>query len=94
MTKGILTLYVDNELKELAKSKGINLSSFFNEVLGIEIEYRELKKNLTQEQEIGLLKNKVALLSGELKDKNKEIESLKKKEPVKEKSKVTIIGGL
>lgn len=74
MTKGILTLYVDNELKILAKSKGINLSSFFNNVLNIEINNKKTKKDKSQR-----FKNKIALLIMEINKKNKEIEILKKK---------------
>jgi len=73
MTKGLLTLYVDNEIKEIAKQKGINLSSFFNNVLSVEINQKTPKKD-----EVQKLKNKIALLTDSLKKSKKEIEKIKK----------------
>lgn len=75
MSKGILTLYVDNELKELAKAKLINMSSFFNECLKLEVDKKESQK---KENKVKVLNNKIAMLSVELQGKTKEINKLKR----------------
>lgn len=78
MGKRILQLYSDDEDIILAKSRGINLSSLFREVLKLEL-YNEERKNKTKEEEINILKIKLAKVNSELEIKNKEIESLNKK---------------
>ena len=89
--KTILNLYIDGEIKSLAKSKGINMSRAFQEFLSLELEILSNKKKLSEKEEIGLLKQKLALLSAELSKKNDETEKLNKK--IKEpKSRLTETG--
>ena len=69
MSKGILTLYVDNELKLAAKAKLINLSSMFNNALMVEIDGVGTKKeDLTDS-----LKAKLIKALSELEQANKKI---------------------
>ena len=86
MGKRILNIYVEDGDVEIAKSRGINLSSFFRNVLSVEIsgeiEGKEEKEIIT------ILKNKIAKLSEELKNKNREIELLKKEEAMNDGIKI------
>ncbi len=75
MGNRVLQLYVDNEDIEIAKSKGINLSSFFRENLKLEL-YK--KEKYSKEEENKKLKNKIALLIQELIERDKEIIKIKK----------------
>lgn len=85
MGKRILSLYVDDEDINLAKSKNLNLSSWFREMLSIELKIKELPEATTKEELIIKLKSKMAQLSEQLKISNdqlllkdKEIKDLKK----------------
>jgi hypothetical protein len=78
--KTILTLYIDSDIKELAKSKNINISKTFQEFMSIELELLKKKKTISKEDEIKLLKQKLALTLEELNKKSKELTSLKNKE--------------
>ena len=70
MGKRIINLYGDDEVVAIAKSKGINLSSWFREMLSIEVEIMELSDAVTKEELIAKLKSRMALLSDELKLKD------------------------
>lgn len=84
--KTILSLYIDGQIKELAKSKGINLSKCFEEFINLELESLENKENKTMEEEIKLLKTNLSKARATLSEKLKEITSLKKKiKPEKER---------
>ena len=64
MNKGILTLYVDNELKLAGKAKLINLSSMFNEALRVEIE--GVNEKGSEKEMIQSLKSKLIKANTEL----------------------------
>ena len=69
MSKGILTLYVDNELKLAAKAKLINLSNMFNNALKVEIDGVDKKKDDITVS----LKAKLIKALGELEQANKKL---------------------
>lgn len=77
--KTILSLYIDGQIKELAKSKGINLSKCFEEFINLELEALEDKKDKTKDEQIKILKSNLSKARAELSEKLEEIESLKKK---------------
>lgn len=78
MGKRIITLYCEDEDVDMAKSKMINLSSFFRNLLKVEL-YNEESKDKSIEQKMDRLKIKLAKITGELKTKNEEIKKLKEK---------------
>jgi hypothetical protein len=82
MGKRILSLYVDDDLVNLARSKMINMSRLVNRLLETELTYKELSDTTTKEELIDKLKVRCSLLSDEIKlltDKNKEQETIIKK---------------
>lgn len=67
MGKRNLTLYVDDELVNLATARGINISRLFNEIINTELSIKDLSDATTKEELINKLKAKVSILSEELK---------------------------
>jgi len=78
MGKRMLSIYAKDEDITLAKSRGINLSKMFREILSTELELGDISDATTKEEIINKLKAKVAMLSSELNDKTKELIKLKK----------------
>ena len=79
MGKRLLNLYVEDGDVEIAKSKGIVLSSFFRECLNLEITKKDYpKEKLNEKEQIRLLNNQVALMSVELNKKTEQLERIKK----------------
>jgi|GEM_PF-5086663 len=74
MGKRNLCLYVDDELINLASSRNINLSKLFNDLISIEMEFRELSDTTSKEELISKLKTRVALLTDELRLINEKFE--------------------
>lgn len=79
MGNRLLNLYVNDEDVEIAKRKGINMSSLFREILSNELQIKELSDATTKEELINKLKSKLALCSDELKQSNRDNEILHKK---------------
>lgn len=77
MTKTLLNLYIDADVKARAKAKGINMSRCFNEFLSIEAEVKGDKDTIQS------LKQRLAILTSELNKKTEELEKLKLKEKPK-----------
>ena len=67
MGKRILNLYVDDETIQLAKAANMNISSWFREVLEIELKVKDLSDAISKEELISKLKSKIATLSTEIK---------------------------
>ena len=76
--KTMLCLYINSEIKELAKSKGINLSKTFEEFLNINIELTK-EKNMTIEEENAWLKQQLALTMEKFNKANEKIKKLELK---------------
>jgi len=76
MNKGILTLYIDNELKERAKAKGFNMSSMFNSLLKFELDGVVGEDIEAKNKRLGL---DIIRLSCQLEEANKKIGKLRKK---------------
>lgn len=70
----------------MAKTKNINLSQAFEAFLGLNTEIAERKVTRTDKEEIQVLTKKLAIISAELKQKNEEIEKLKKEKPTNSKN--------
>lgn len=75
MGKEQLTLYVNGELKEIAKARGFNISQYLNNLLALEFTDDE---DIKSGDILLNLKSRISLLSGELKEKTKECEKLRK----------------
>jgi len=78
MGKRIITLYAEDDDIELAKTKGVNLSSFFREALRVEMGIKELSDTTTKEELITKLKNKLALMTDELRVQTEKSQSFEK----------------
>jgi len=87
MTKGLITLYVERELIDLAKAKQINLSQFFNEILSIELEFSDIENVEDKGIVINKLKSRVSLLIAELKQL-KQLNKKLEKENIELKDKI------
>jgi len=90
MGKRLLNLYADDDTIALARTKNINLSCLFRDILNQEL-YHE--KPDTKEEEILQLKARNGLLASEIEKLKAENEQLKKKtqEKKEEPSKTRII---
>ena len=77
--KTLLTLYVDVEVKAIAKAKGINLSRAFQEFLSMEIELTKSRTKLTDKELVASLKQKNAILASELVIKSELLKKVLKK---------------
>lgn len=80
--KRTLTLYVDGELVEIAKTKGINLSQLFNDILKQQLELPESIKDdtLALQDQIKKLQHDKAIAIQQVNAKDKEIKQLKQQE--------------
>jgi archaellum component FlaC len=77
MVKRSLTLNVDDDLIQLAKSKQINISNLVNSILEAELTHENLFDIESKDELIFKLKGRIAVLSSELQsftEKYKEIE--------------------
>lgn len=79
--KTVCNLYIDAEVKYKAKELGINMSNVFNNMLSLEVEMLEDKKDSSDKEVIKLLKHKYALVVEVVNNQEKEIDSLKKQIP-------------
>ena len=79
MGKRTTTLYVDDDLVELAKVKRINLSSFFNKTLSAEFDIKDGADEIPKIDMINKLKARVGMLSMELEKERKIKDKLEKK---------------
>ena len=77
MGKRILNLYVDDETIEIAKSKRINMSELFREILSAELKDT---KNSSEKDKIKKLKLLNAKLSIRINELTKENDKFKKQE--------------
>lgn len=78
MAKSILHVYIDNEIKTLAKIRIDNLSQYVEKLLSTELEINKESDAENPERLINKLKSKNALLSAELELIIKERDKLKK----------------
>jgi len=78
MGKRITTLYVDDDLIEIARAKRINLSAFFNNVLNAEFEVHEDNDATSDAELINKLRARLSLMTTELQNLIKENGSLSK----------------
>ena len=85
MGKTNVHISLDYGLKEMAHSKGINISDFVNHILKTELEIKELADATTKDELISKLKTKISLLTSELELKGQEIKILKDKMDKQEK---------
>ena len=74
MGKRVLSLYVDDDLVAMAKSKGINISSFFREILRAYFKSEDNDEELTNKEKLIRSEANNALLSNELNEKSVECE--------------------
>jgi septal ring factor EnvC (AmiA/AmiB activator) len=88
--KTLINLYIEGEIKALAKAKGINFSRLFNEILAVEVGLLSNKRLKTDKDIINDLKldnSKLASEMIDIKKENdkleKEIEELKAKLPIR-----------
>ena len=62
MGKRVLSLYVEDDDIALARSKNINMSALFRQILKTEVELKDTADATTKEELINKLKAKVSLL--------------------------------
>jgi len=78
MGKRLINLYAEDDIIEMAKLKGINLSLLFRKILSAEIDIEKEEDAQSTEQLINKLKARNGLLSSEVEQVRKEIQKLEK----------------
>jgi septal ring factor EnvC (AmiA/AmiB activator) len=76
--KTLINLYIEGEIKALAKAKGINFSRLFNEILAVEVGLLSNKRLKTDKDIINDLKLDNSKLASEMIDIKKENDQLEK----------------